>query len=721
MVAEPELDTGPRQAEPAPPEAEGLVGRILARTYRLERLLVEGGMGAVYLGRHLRTGGLCAVKVLHQRAAEKSEIYERFQDEARISCALRHPNIVQVTDLDQDEGTTPFLVMELLEGEDLQERLDRDLRLSLLQSLSLARQVSSALYAAHCQGIVHRDLKPQNIYLARTEVAGQMVERVKVLDFGLSKVPRPADRVTRDLLVLGTPRYLAPEAAQGQNSKLDGRADQFSLGVILYRALSGRLPFDGDDVAEVLHQVVFHRQKPLALILPTLPGHVSMAIERALSKRKEDRFDTIKDFVKALCNGERELQREISGATAAPAMAISEAPTQSLVSAAQLGSAVSGPRALGLPQVARFGQGVAGPGDREAPGSPESIGRPLLMERCAVAALLGAIASLPLLLAIGIRPTQPGPAAGLRQPAELLRQADGLFAARRWKEAAAVSARALALPAPDEAAPWRKAAHARKGQAEAEERAPKSYEQLHAMAAQKSYERLHAMAAQKDLTAALEVFWEIPPGSVYRKLALETEALLFARFSQAELSRAEAAREKGRCDEFASAVQRVLEVMPDQPQALSERWRPCPPEEAGGPGMAIGQGSGQGQVPNSGVTRPELLAYPPLRTGDAYGAAASYGKRRTLDTADQLLVDAERLYDQGRYTAATERAHLLLREGKTHRQRALRVIGAAACAQGKAGLAVSTYDQLEGETRASMAEDCQRPPQQGQDNGRAGD
>lgn len=313
-------------------EALACVGQVLGGTYRLERVLTTGGMGTVYLGRHLRTGGLVAIKVMHRHfssQATRADLDERFRDEARISCALRHPNVVQVMDLAEDEAGTPYMAMELLEGEDLQDRLDREGRLPLSQALDIVRQVGSALYAAHCQGVVHRDLKPQNIFLATLDVFGgagrvggspdggpaNRFEQVKLLDFGLSKKPRAQERATKDLLILGTPRYLAPEAAQGQNSQLDGRADQFSLAVILYRALSGRLPFDGDDVAEVLHKIVYSKAPPLADLVPGLPPQVAQAVERALAKRKEDRFDTVMEFVAALQR--RDITRRIPDLAAA--------------------------------------------------------------------------------------------------------------------------------------------------------------------------------------------------------------------------------------------------------------------------------------------------------------------------------------------------------------------------------------------------------------------
>lgn len=281
-------------------EAEKLVGLVLNGTYRLEQLLVTGGMGAVFRARHVRTGGVCAIKVLHQRAAMQGDLSERFQDEARIIAGLRHPNIVQVSDLDRDKSGMAFIVMELLEGEDLQDRIERTGSIPLDEALLITRQLSSALHAAHLRGVTHRDLKPRNIFLSRHEENGEVIQTAKVIDFGVSKVPRPADKATRDLLVLGTPRYMAPEGAMGQNSQIDGRSDQWSVGVILYRMLSGKLPFDHENVIDLFKQVINEQPTPIEQLVPTVPPYVAAAIVRSLSKKKEDRFPSMLEFMHAL-------------------------------------------------------------------------------------------------------------------------------------------------------------------------------------------------------------------------------------------------------------------------------------------------------------------------------------------------------------------------------------------------------------------------------------
>lgn len=281
-------------------QGEDLIGRTLGRTYQVERLLGGGGMGAVYAARHVRTGGLFALKILHRETAADADIYKRFQDEARTVSALRHPHIVQVTDFDKDEDGTPFIVMELLEGEDLYARLCRVGRLPVEAVLDIGRQVGSALHAAHDKGIIHRDIKPQNIFLVRHEVAEMVTEVAKVVDFGISKIRRTGQQMTRDMTILGTPQFMSPEAALGQNSQLDGRADQWSLAVIMYLALTGQLPFDGENLVGVLYKVVHEQPVPLRQLAPEVPETLVVAIERAMSKRKDDRFPRMVDFVRAM-------------------------------------------------------------------------------------------------------------------------------------------------------------------------------------------------------------------------------------------------------------------------------------------------------------------------------------------------------------------------------------------------------------------------------------
>ncbi|MCS6912477.1 MAG: serine/threonine protein kinase [Myxococcota bacterium] len=365
-----------------------LVGRTLCGTYLVESLVGEGGMGAVYRVRHMRTGGALAIKLLRREAYANPDVFRRFQEEARITSALRHPNIVRVTDFDQDEDGTPFLVMELLEGENLLQRLQQMGSLPLEMALEMARQAGSALQAAHESGVVHRDVKPQNIFFARHLVAGDIIEEVKVLDFGLSKIRRAAEHQTWKHVIAGTPYYMAPEVARGRSGELDGRADQFSLAVVLYRALSGRLPFDADEVMAVIDKVLHHQPPPLAALVPSVPGHVSAAIERAMSKDRELRYPSMADFVRALTG-----HPHLSGPR---------------------GVLSSNPALLPLPSIpavaARPDSFASVPG-RGLAAAAGPLGTPRARRRSGMVAASGALLALALgaLVYLGSRPTPPEP------------------------------------------------------------------------------------------------------------------------------------------------------------------------------------------------------------------------------------------------------------------------------------------------------------------------
>lgn len=283
-------------------QAEDLVGKTLARTYLTEALLGHGGMGAVYRARHLRTGGVVAVKILKPEQARELEILRRFHIEAKIIAELRHPHIVRVVDfygdINAEDIPAPFLVMDLLEGEDLHTRLKRVRQISYEDACKLMTEVGSALQATHNHDIVHRDIKPQNLFIHRESSVSDDEEVYKVVDFGISKI-QSISRRTPTLMLIGTPQYMAPEAAISSSDAVDSRSDQFSLAVVLYRALSGRAPFDGDDWHSILYKVIHHEPPALATFLSDIPIHASQAVERAMRKDKAARFPTIMEFVHA--------------------------------------------------------------------------------------------------------------------------------------------------------------------------------------------------------------------------------------------------------------------------------------------------------------------------------------------------------------------------------------------------------------------------------------
>jgi serine/threonine protein kinase len=275
-------------------------GAVLAETYEVTRLLGEGGMGAVWEARHLRLERKkVAIKVLHGFVAGDGEAVGRFQREANIASRLGHPNIIQVHDFNTLPGGAPYLVLEYLDGESLNERLRRG-PLPLPQVLAFARQIGSALQAAHNEGIVHRDLKPHNVFLCPSETHGYATEQVKVLDFGISKIQGSETVKTQTNAILGTPQYMSPEQAKGAHRDMDHRTDVFALGAMVYEMLTGRAAFLGDSIPEVMFKVVYEEPPPLAELVPGLPPNVIAAVQHALVKNRDQRCESAAAFVEEL-------------------------------------------------------------------------------------------------------------------------------------------------------------------------------------------------------------------------------------------------------------------------------------------------------------------------------------------------------------------------------------------------------------------------------------
>ncbi len=279
---------------------EGLsAGGVVADTYRVTRLLGRGGMGAVWAAEHLRLPGRqVAVKVLLSSSLASGEAFARFRREAEIASRLGHPHIVQVLDFHTLPSGEPYIILELLQGETLAQRLQRG-PLEMEEALAIARQVGSALQAAHRAGVVHRDLKPDNVFLCtpEEESAGP---NVKVLDFGISKIRGSQTVATQDAVLMGTPQYMAPEQALGKNTSIDARTDVFALGAIVYEMLGGAPAFGGSSLAEVVYKVVHAQPQPLAQLRQGLPLKVLSAVDRALQKDPAHRPKDVSAFVAEL-------------------------------------------------------------------------------------------------------------------------------------------------------------------------------------------------------------------------------------------------------------------------------------------------------------------------------------------------------------------------------------------------------------------------------------
>jgi serine/threonine-protein kinase len=268
---------------------------ILAGRYRLDRQLGKGGMGSVWLAEHLTLNSWVAVKLMDPSIAATTEGAERFKREAQAAASLRSAHVVQVLDYGVHE-TTPFLVMELLQGQSLAECLEREQRLTPERTLSIITQVARAIGRAHAAGIVHRDLKPDNIFLISED--GQ--ELAKVLDFGIAKTtgPRFGGMETRTGVTMGTPYYMSPEQVEGKKA-LDHRADLWSLAVITCECLSGLRPFDGETYGELLLNICARpiaTPSSLGLRLPGFDEWFAKGANRDLERR----FNSAQELASAL-------------------------------------------------------------------------------------------------------------------------------------------------------------------------------------------------------------------------------------------------------------------------------------------------------------------------------------------------------------------------------------------------------------------------------------
>jgi eukaryotic-like serine/threonine-protein kinase len=276
-------------------------GIVIAETYEITRLLGQGGMGAVWEAKHLRLPGKRVVVKVLLFGATDATVLARFRREAEIGSRLGHPNIVQVIDFNTLPDGTPYIVLELLQGESLASRLLRG-PLPLEQVTSIVTQVGSALAAAHREGVVHRDLKPDNVFLCPTDLGGEVRDVVKVLDFGISKIRGSNTVLTQDAALLGTPQYMAPEQATGRNDEIDARTDVFAFGAMTFEMLAGKPPFTGDTLAAVIHAIVYTPTPPLAAVASgkDVPPAIIAAVERAMEKNRDARFPDVNSFVKAV-------------------------------------------------------------------------------------------------------------------------------------------------------------------------------------------------------------------------------------------------------------------------------------------------------------------------------------------------------------------------------------------------------------------------------------
>ena len=265
-------------------------------------------MGAVYEGENTRIKRTVAIKVLHANVAEKKDVVQRFEREAQAAGRIGSEHIVEVLDLGNLPSGERFMVMEFLDGEDLTGRIKGKKRLTPAECVPLLHQVLEGLAAAHDAGIIHRDLKPDNIFILKNK-AGR-ADFVKILDFGVSKFSAlDADMsMTKTGAVMGTPYYMSPEQAKG--GKIDQRSDLYAIGVVLYQAITGRVPFNASSFNELLFKIALEQPEPIETIVPDCPPSFVAIVNKAMAREADQRFQSAREFQQALSNWQ---------ATAAPA------------------------------------------------------------------------------------------------------------------------------------------------------------------------------------------------------------------------------------------------------------------------------------------------------------------------------------------------------------------------------------------------------------------
>jgi len=273
-------------------------GMMLAGKYRVERTIGEGGMGVVLAATNEALRQRVAIKLLRSGALANAKALGRFEREARAAASLRSEHVARVLDVGKLEDGRPYMVMEYLEGKDLGDVIEHDGELPVGDAVDYVLQACEAIAEAHAAGIIHRDLKPKNLFLALT-VDGRPL--VKVLDFGISKIEDEAEdmSLTRTTEVIGSPSYMSPEQLRA-SKQVDLRTDIWALGVIMYELLTKKLPFEATTVTDLVAVVLTEPLPDLRVVRPDVPPELAAAVGRCLEKKRDDRFASVSDLVRAI-------------------------------------------------------------------------------------------------------------------------------------------------------------------------------------------------------------------------------------------------------------------------------------------------------------------------------------------------------------------------------------------------------------------------------------
>lgn len=270
-------------------------GELIAARYRVEDELGEGGAGYVVRAKDELTGDKVALKFLLESANNDSEMVERFRREASAAARITSEHAIRIHEVQTLEEGLHYMVMELLEGQDLDQLITERGRLEIAEAVDIVLQASEAVAEAHSLKIVHRDLKPANLFVTQRDGRAH----VKVLDFGISKVKDSSAKLTRTASVLGSPEFMPPEQLQGAKF-VDARSDLWALGVILYESMTGKLPFPGNNIGTLTVQIVTQPPEPLEKHRPEVPAGLAAVILRCLEKKSAQRWQSIVDLAEAL-------------------------------------------------------------------------------------------------------------------------------------------------------------------------------------------------------------------------------------------------------------------------------------------------------------------------------------------------------------------------------------------------------------------------------------
>ncbi len=273
-----------------------LVGQVVADRYHIIKKLGEGGMGAVYLGEHVKMGRKSAIKVMAAAMSQDPDAISRFNREASNASRISHPNVCQIYDFGETPDGLIYLAMEFIEGQSLKDLIEKDGAIPAQRAATILKQAADALQAAHDLGIVHRDIKPDNIMVVQGRDGADVV---KVVDFGIARAvggDEPGQKVTKTGLVVGTPEYMSPEQLSGD--KLDGRSDIYSLALVLYRMLTGTLPFEADSAQEVMIKRLTDEPTPLDQARTDIPypPKLQLVMNVALARQPAERYQSAAEF-----------------------------------------------------------------------------------------------------------------------------------------------------------------------------------------------------------------------------------------------------------------------------------------------------------------------------------------------------------------------------------------------------------------------------------------